>query len=117
MLTMIPNIHVLIKRLNTEIYQRLMKNFAKPRFLIFFQLLNSDFELYSYEKVASAFHTTPNNTSFVQNIKLISAISMALITTINSNYHEPSYVFCDFKLSVKQQIATLVAQARPHLNF
>ena len=54
--------------------------------------------------MASAFDMIPNNTSLIKYIKLISAIPMAWITTINSNSHEPSHAFSDFKQIVKQQI-------------
>ena len=104
---MIPNIYGLIKRLNTEINQCLLKNFAKPGFLIFFQLLNSDYELSSYDEVASAFDMIQNNTSFIKYIKLISTIPMAWIAITNSYSHEPSRAFFDFKQTAKQQIAAL----------
>ena len=82
-----------------------------------FQLLNSDYEIYSYNEVASAFHMNPNNTSFVKYIKLISAISMAWITTTNSNLYEPSYAFSDFKQTVKQQVAALGSSSKTAYNF
>ena len=116
MSSMIPNIYGLIKRLNTEINQCLLKNFAKPGFL-FFQLLNTDFELYSYDEVALAFHMIPNNTSFIKYIKLISAIPMAWVTTTNINSHEPSYAFSDFKQTVKQQIAALSSSSKTAYKF
>ena len=114
---MIPSIYGLIKRLNTEINQCLLKNFAKPGFLIFFSCFNSDYKLYSYDEVASAFHMIPNNTSFIKYIKRTSAIPMAWITTINSNSREPSYAFPDFKQSVKQQIAALAISSKTAYKF
>ena len=84
-----------------------VEEFGKAGIFDFFQILKSDYEFYSYDEVASAFHMIPNNASFIKYIKLVSAIPMAYIITINSNYHEPSYVFSDFKQTVKQQIAAL----------
>ena len=84
-----------------------VEEFCKAGIFYFFQLLNSDFELYSYDEVASAFHMIPNKTSFIEYIKLISAIPMAWITTANSNSHNPSWAFSDFKQTVKQQINAL----------
>ena len=89
-----------------------VEEFCKAGIFDFFQLLKSDFELYSCDEVASAFHTTPNNTSFIEYIKLISAIPMAWITTTNSNSHNPSCAFSDFKQTVKEQITTLGSSSK-----
>ena len=67
--------------------------------------------------MASAFHMIPNNASFIKYIKLVSAIPMAYIITINSNYHKPSYVFSDFKQTVKQQIAALGSLTKTVYKF
>ena len=55
----------------------------------------------------SAFDMIRNNTSFIKYITLISTIPMAWIAATNSNFHEPSHAFFDFKQTVKQQIASL----------
>ena len=94
-----------------------VKKFCKAGIFDFFQLLYSDCELYSCNKVASAFHMIPNNTSFIKYIKLILAIPMAWITTININSQEPSYVFSDFKQTVKQQIAALGSSSKTAYQF
>ena len=73
-------------------------------------MLNLDYEL--YDEVALAFHIIRNNTRFDKYIKLISGIPMTWITTINSNSHEPSYAFSDFKQTVKQQIAALGSSSK-----
>ena len=94
-----------------------VEEFCKAGIFDFFQLLNSDFELYSYDEVASAFHMIPNNTSFIEYIKLISAIPMAWITTTNSNSHNPSCAFSDFKQTVKQQITALGSSSKTAHKF
>ena len=94
-----------------------VEEFCKAGIFDFFQLLNSDFELYSYDKVASAFHMIPTNTSFIKYIKFISAIPMAWITTTNSNSHEPSCTFSDFKQTVKQQITALGSSSKTAYKF
>ena len=94
-----------------------VEEFCKTGIFDFFQLLKSDFELYSYDEVASAFHMTPNNTSFIEYIKLISAISMAWITTTNSNSHNPPCAFSDFKQTVKEQITTLGSSSKTAYQF
>ena len=75
--------------------------FCKAGISDFFQLLNSDCELYLCDEVASAFHMIPNNMSFIKYIKLISAIPMTWIITTNSNSHELSYAFSGFKKNFK----------------
>ena len=40
-----------------------VKEFCKAKIFDFFQLLNSDYELNSYDEVESAFHMIPNNTT------------------------------------------------------
>ena len=117
MVTMILSIYGFIKRLNIEINQCLLKNFVKLGFLIFFSSLNSDYELYSYNEVASAFHRIPNNSSFIKYIKLISAIQMTWITTINSNSCESSHAFSDLRQTVKQQIAALGSSSKTAYKF
>ena len=57
-----------------------VEEFCKAGIFDFFQLINSRYELYSYGEVALAFHTIPNNTSFIKYIKLILDIPMACIT-------------------------------------
>ena len=94
-----------------------VEEFCKAGIFDFFQLLKSDFELYSYDEVASAFHMTPNNTSFIEYIKLISAIPMAWITTTNSNSHNPSCAFSDLKQTVKEQITTLGSSSKTAYQF
>ena len=59
----------------------------------------------------------PNNTSFIKYIKLISAIQIAWITATNSNFHEPSYAFSDFKQTVKQQIIALSSLSKNAYKF
>ena len=94
-----------------------VEEFCKAGIFDFFQLLKSDFELYSYDEVASAFHMTPNNTSFIEYIKLILAIPMAWITTTNSNSHNPPCAFSDFKQTVKEQITTLGSSSKTAYQF
>ena len=94
-----------------------IEEFCKAGIFDFFQLLDSDYELYSYDEVASAFHVIPCNTNFIKYIKLISAILMDWITTTNSNSHEPSYAFSDFKQTVKQQITALVSSSETAYKF
>ena len=89
-----------------------VEEFCKAGIFDFFQLLNSDYELYSYDEVASAFHMIPNYTSFIKYIKLISAVPMAWITTSNSYSHNPFYAFSDFKQTVKQQITALGSSSK-----
>ena len=95
----------------------LVEEFCKAGIFDFFQLLNSDYELYSYNEVASAFHMIPTNISFIKYIKLISAIPMAWITTTNSNSHKPSYVFSEFKQTVKQQLTALGSSRKTAYKF
>ena len=51
------------KAVNIKINQYLMKNFAMPGFL-FFHLFESDYKLYSHDKVATTFDMILNNLSF-----------------------------------------------------
>ena len=94
-----------------------VEEFCKAGIFDFFQLLNSGYELYSYNEVASAFHMIPTNTSFIKYIKLISAIPMAWITTTNSNFHKPSYVFSEFKQTDKQQLTALGSSSKTAHKF
>ena len=94
-----------------------VEEFCKPGIFYFFQLLKSDFEFYSYDEVASAFHMTPNNTSFIEYIKLISAIPMAWTTTTNSNSHNPSCAFSDLNKLSKNKLLLWAAQVNPLINF
>ena len=69
-----------------------VEEFCKAGIFDFFLLFKSDYELYLYDEVASAFHMIPNNTNFIKYIKLISAIPMAWITTIDSNSHKTLFL-------------------------
>ena len=94
-----------------------VEEFCKAGIFNFIQLLNSDHEVYSCNEVASAFHMIPIITSFIKYIKLISAIPIVWITTINSNFREPSYAFSDFNQTVKQQIAALSSSSKTAFKF
>ena len=94
-----------------------IEEFCKAGIFNFFQLLKSDYEIYLYDKVTSAFHMIPNNTSFIKYIKFVSAILMTWSTTINSNSHEPSFAFSGFKQTVKQQIAALGSSSKTAYKF
>ena len=104
-----------IKRLNSEINQCLLKNFAKPGVLIFSSCLTRTM---NYTHTINWHQHSPR-----------SQIPRALLNALNSfqlfqwpgitisNSHEPSYVFSEFKQTVKQQIAALGSSNKTAYKF
>ena len=79
----------------------------------FYQLLNSNGDLHSYDELAEKIHLTPNSYSFIKHIKLISAIPNFWLdnsATIQIN-------FALFKNKVEEQVAFLGQTSKQTYTF
>ena len=79
----------------------------------FYQLLNSNGDLYSYDELAEKFRLTPNNYSFIKHIKLMSAIPNSWL----DNSATTQINFALFKNKVEEQVAFLGQTSKRTYTF
>jgi len=94
-----------------------LKNFYKLELLTFFsRVRDTEGDLLSYDEVVVKF-LVPNNASFINYVKLISAIPNNWIFDNDSNSNSYAKDFISFKEQIRQQIFALGKSNKVVYNY